>query len=68
MLRAAAGVRVEVGDGSEQLPVVREDLASEAVGGRGLVLLDAVADKWGVGPRLAGGKTVWFECRGDDSG
>lgn len=63
LLRAAAGVRVEVGDGSDQLPVVRDDLPPEAVGGRGLVLLDAVADKWGVGPRLAGGKTVWFECR-----
>ncbi|WP_326583175.1 hypothetical protein OG889_31915 [Streptomyces sp. NBC_00481] len=22
----------------------------------------------GAGHRLAGGKTVWFECRGDDSG
>lgn len=63
LLRAAAGVRVEVGDGSAQLPIRRNDLSPEAEGGRGLVLLDAVADKWGVGPRVVGGKTVWFECR-----
>ncbi|MGW2110564.1 ATP-binding protein, partial [Streptomyces sp. NPDC001948] len=32
-------------------------------GGRGLVLVDAVTDKWGVEPRPDGrGKTVWFEC------
>nr|MDX2775533.1 ATP-binding protein [Streptomyces europaeiscabiei] len=31
--------------------------------GRGLTLLGAVSDKWGVGPRGGGGKTVWFECR-----
>ncbi|MCX4772781.1 ATP-binding protein [Streptomyces sp. NBC_01285] len=32
-------------------------------GGRGLVLVAAVADKWGVEVRRdGGGKTVWFEC------
>ncbi|MGW0839019.1 ATP-binding protein [Streptomyces sp. NPDC002787] len=63
LLRAASGVRVEVADGSTQLPVVRDDLPQDAERGRGLVLLDALADKWGVGPRVEGGKTVWFECR-----
>ncbi|WP_338898523.1 ATP-binding protein [Streptomyces sp. TG1A-60] len=63
LLRAAAGVRVEVADGSARLPSPREDLPPDSEGGRGLLLLDAVAHKWGVGPRLAGGKTVWFECR-----
>lgn len=62
LLRAASGVRVEVTDGSDQLPVVREGAPLEADGGRGLVLLDAVADKWGVGS-WSDGKTVWFECR-----
>lgn len=30
-------------------------------GGRGLVLLDAVATRWGVHPGPGGGKTVWAE-------
>ncbi|WP_308434395.1 ATP-binding protein [Streptomyces litmocidini] len=30
-------------------------------GGRGLVLVEAVTDRWGVEER-AGGKTVWFAC------
>ncbi|MER5767035.1 ATP-binding protein [Streptomyces sp. NPDC001985] len=30
--------------------------------GRGLLLVEAVADRWGVVPLAAGGKTVWFEC------
>ena len=63
VVRQAAGVRVEVSDGSPQLPAVPVDLAPEAEGGRGLVLLDAVVDKWGVDPVGGGGKTVWFECR-----
>lgn len=63
LLRAAAGVRVEVGDGSAQLPVVRGDVPPDSERGRGLTLLGAVSDKWGVGPRGGGGKTVWFECR-----
>ena len=33
--------------------------------GRGLVIVDAVADRWGVTVRPGGrGKTVWFECLG----
>ncbi|MFD3664375.1 ATP-binding protein [Streptomyces sp. NPDC058659] len=34
-----------------------------ADGGRGLLLVDALADRWGWCPRLrAPGKTVWAEC------
>lgn len=62
VLRSAAGVRVEVADSSSQPPSVPEELSPEAEGGRGLLLLDAVVDKWGVGPAVDGGKTVWFEC------
>ncbi|MEV6945912.1 ATP-binding protein [Streptomyces sp. NPDC051172] len=62
VLRSAAGVRVEVTDGCPQLPCIPHELSPEVEGGRGLVLLDAVVDKWGVGPALGGGKTVWFEC------
>lgn len=56
------GVRVEVTDSSPELPaaVVGDSLDE---GGRGLVLVDAVADRWGVRVRRdGGGKTVWFEC------
>ncbi|MFF3581194.1 ATP-binding protein [Streptomyces mirabilis] len=63
VLRQTAGVRVEVADGSPQPPRVPTELSPEAEGGRGLVLLDAVVDKWGVGTGPEGGKTVWFECR-----
>ncbi|MGC5531833.1 ATP-binding protein [Streptomyces sp. SR-10] len=32
-------------------------------GGRGLVLVDAVTDAWGIIKQWDGsGKTVWFEC------
>ncbi|GHB25828.1 hypothetical protein GCM10010306_018820 [Streptomyces umbrinus] len=64
LLRQAAGVRVEVMDGCPRLPSIPAELSLEAEGGRGLVLLDAVADKWGVDPLSGGGKTVWFECEG----
>ncbi|MDQ0990649.1 anti-sigma regulatory factor (Ser/Thr protein kinase) [Streptomyces sp. V3I7] len=56
------GVRVEVADGCSLLPV-RAPRDSLADGGRGLLLVEAVTDRWGVTPRPGGrGKTVWFEC------
>ncbi|MGW1351391.1 ATP-binding protein [Streptomyces sp. NPDC002409] len=61
-LLPAGGVRVEVADDCPDVPrmAVRGELDE---GGRGLVLVDAVTDKWGVEPRRDGtGKTVWFEC------
>ncbi|OWA03937.1 hypothetical protein B9W62_27155 [Streptomyces sp. CS113] len=56
------GVRVEVSDGSPRQPVPAGPVSEDSECGRGLTLVDAVVDKWGVeaGPR--GGKTVWFEC------
>jgi anti-sigma regulatory factor (Ser/Thr protein kinase) len=55
-------VRVEVADASPRLPrAVVGDALDE--GGRGLVLVDAVTDGWGVEVRSDGrGKAVWFEC------
>ncbi|MFD3729867.1 ATP-binding protein [Streptomyces sp. NPDC058632] len=55
-------VRVEVSDSCPRLPVptAGDTLAD---GGRGLLLVQAVTDRWGVTPSPAGaGKTVWFEC------
>ena len=52
-------LRVEVLDHSAVLPVVR--LYSPTVpDGRGLRILDGLADRWGVDV-TEGGKTVWFE-------
>ncbi|CAL9435282.1 ATP-binding protein [Streptomyces sp. enrichment culture] len=51
-------LRLEVSDTrSERLPEVREPSGET---GRGLVLVGALADKWGVAPRQPG-KTVWAE-------
>ncbi|MEU8702671.1 ATP-binding protein [Streptomyces sp. NPDC048680] len=62
------GVRVEVADGCPKVPRVVESGVLEE-GGRGLVLVDAVTDKWGVEVRRdGGGKTVWFECLAAASG
>ncbi len=52
-------VRVEVYDDDPTLPEARTpDEAS--VGGRGLVLLENMAGRWGAEP-IDGGKVVWFE-------
>jgi anti-sigma regulatory factor (Ser/Thr protein kinase) len=56
------GVRVEVSDGSPRQPVPAGPVSDDSECGRGLTLLDAVVDKWGVEPGPRGGKTVWFEC------
>ena len=52
-------VRVEVGDGSRALPVVRTPRPDD-VSGRGMVLVEALAERWGVVPTLEG-KRVWVE-------
>jgi anti-sigma regulatory factor (Ser/Thr protein kinase) len=55
-------VRVEVSDSYGRLPV-RGSGVLLAEGGRGLLLVEAVTDRWGVTPHSTGeGKTVWFEC------
>ena len=54
-------VRVEVVDSSAVLPAVT-DLVANANQGRGLHLVDALSDAWGVESRH-GGKTMWFEIR-----
>lgn len=59
-VRATAdGVRVEVEDASSDLPT-RRVFAVTAGTGRGLQLLDEIADRWGSATRPRG-KVVWFE-------
>lgn len=52
-------IRIEVDDTSSALPRRRE-ADDWAVSGRGLMLVDRLADTWGVEPR-GGGKCVWCE-------
>jgi anti-sigma regulatory factor (Ser/Thr protein kinase) len=52
-------VRVEVDDTSDALPVMGQPRPLD-LGGRGMVLVDALADRWGADLH-PGGKTVWFE-------
>lgn len=57
----AATVRVEVVDESPLVPVPQQPPV-EAVTGRGLMIVEALSDRWGVEP-TDGGKAVWFEVR-----
>jgi anti-sigma regulatory factor (Ser/Thr protein kinase) len=52
-------VRVEVHDGSSQLPV-RKHYSNLSGTGRGLLLVERMAAQWGC-ERTADGKVVWFE-------
>jgi two-component sensor histidine kinase len=53
----ASGVHVCVADSSDEPPVVRTASPDEP-GGRGLTIVDAVSDRWGV-ERDGNGKRVW---------
>lgn len=55
-------VRVEVHDGSAQLPV-RRHYSNLSATGRGLILVDRMAADWGSNP-TGNGKVVWFELDG----
>ncbi len=64
-LQVTAGVdcvtlRVEVCDTSQVLPQMTGSPDWDSESGRGLVLIDALADLWGA-DRLPTGKCVWFE-------
>jgi anti-sigma regulatory factor (Ser/Thr protein kinase) len=54
-------LRISVADGSAVRPVVRE-LSLDQPRGRGLRLVQAIADRWGAEDHQ-GGKRVWFELR-----
>ncbi|MFF8566423.1 ATP-binding protein [Streptomyces albidoflavus] len=57
------GTRVEIAvtDRSRTLPI-RKPAAPDALDGRGLVLVDAIAARWGADPKRWG-KRVWAEVR-----
>jgi anti-sigma regulatory factor (Ser/Thr protein kinase) len=59
IMEVLGGLRVEVADGgsARSMPVVKEDLF--AASGRGLYLVQSIADEWGY-QRDAMGTTVWF--------
>lgn len=53
-------LRVEVADGSSRLPTPIASAPWEQESGRGLLLVQALADRWGTTPSRTG-KAVWFE-------
>ncbi|MER8267054.1 SpoIIE family protein phosphatase [Streptomyces griseus] len=57
--RGERRLRVEVADASDELPHRRRP-GEMASSGRGLVLMEMLADAWGVDPR-GEGKSIWFE-------
>ena len=57
--RAGAGVEIEVQDGST-LPPARRYYAATATTGRGVEIMDSLADSWGW-REGRDGKTVWFQ-------
>jgi anti-sigma regulatory factor (Ser/Thr protein kinase) len=56
---AEAWLRIAVVDGSAIRPVVRE-LSTEQPRGRGLLMVQEIADRWGVEDH-DGGKRIWLE-------
>lgn len=54
-------LRAEVRDGSALDPLPRDP---DEHGGRGVLILDALASSWGVLKHPGSGKTVWFELGG----
>jgi len=58
-------VRVEVTDTNPLLPTVSE-AGPDDESGRGLLLVDTLADAWGAEPNSPG-KTTWFELRAQSS-
>ncbi|NDZ77415.1 ATP-binding protein [Streptomyces sp. SID10853] len=69
-LRYDAGtgvIRIEISDTHPGLPV-RLCPPGDADGGRGLLLVEAVAARWGVRERLGPGKTVFAEVEMEGAG
>ncbi|MCI4042324.1 ATP-binding protein [Streptomyces sp. TRM75563] len=58
----AGTLRIAVSDTrGEYRPAIPSDQGPDDESGRGLLLVDALADRWGTDPRPPSGKTVWAE-------
>ncbi len=57
---STAAVRVSVSDRAQQTPVVVHSEPSD-LHGRGMAIVEAMSQRWGVENHVEGGKTVWFE-------
>jgi anti-sigma regulatory factor (Ser/Thr protein kinase) len=57
-------LHVEVSDGDPTIPIQSAHPDPDGPGGRGLLIVAALATSWGSLPHADGdGKTVWFELR-----
>ncbi|MEU9073311.1 ATP-binding protein [Kitasatospora sp. NPDC004745] len=60
--RRGTTLRIEISDPrGDRLPALPTSHAPNSQSGRGLVLVDALADRWGTIPRHPNAKTVWAE-------
>lgn len=61
------GIGVEVTDHGEQMPTMPDSRPDPTVpNGRGLMIVAALAHRWGIEPNGTGpGKTVWFDLHVD---
>jgi anti-sigma regulatory factor (Ser/Thr protein kinase) len=66
VIARAATLRVEVADTNPNLPA-RKEYGPDAITGRGLRIVEGLADRWGVN-REPVGKTVWFELLHEPAG
>ncbi|MFB8245436.1 ATP-binding protein [Streptomyces sp. NPDC055952] len=61
-LRPGRTLRIEVTDArGDRVPRLPEPVEEDAEGGRGMAIVQACADRWGVSGAPAGAKTVWAE-------
>ncbi|MGW5473409.1 ATP-binding protein [Streptomyces chartreusis] len=65
-LRTDGALRIEVTDArADRIPQVRDAVGGEAESGRGLRIVAAYAERWGVDEAPANCKTVWAELPPD---
>ncbi|MFD4531969.1 ATP-binding protein [Kitasatospora sp. NPDC058397] len=61
-VRRGTTLRIEISDcRGDRFPALPAVLAPNSQSGRGLTLIDALADRWGSIPRHPNAKTVWAE-------
>jgi anti-sigma regulatory factor (Ser/Thr protein kinase) len=54
-------IRVAVHDEGQGAPQIQRHAPVDADHGRGLFLVEKLSTRWGIAPRTATGKSVWFE-------